>query len=458
MRYTNSLSCKTVCFNLFLLSFLLSINAVGQSYIGHAFDNYAGVHSVIYNPANVVGSPMSADVNLFSVSAFGGSDYFGISLKDLSNSDEGFDFEDDAQRFPTNENHFFANADILGPSFMFNMGKRHSIAITTRARSFLNLDNISGNLYESISDGFDVNNDFDFDMKDLSGTMHVFGEVGLSYGRILMDKKTSFLKAGFTAKYLFGAGGLFANSPQLTGNYTGFNNSLATTGSLQYGFSQDFDSDDINFDSLEGGFGFDLGMVYEYRPRILDGDVSGRRQQQYKLKVGLALTDLGAINYSQAETTSYDLNGDVMASEFDTKDIEQVLDDNYTGSVDLGPSKLKLPTTLHLSADYYLKSIFYVGLHGTISAVKSGKANTNSTLNTLTLAPRIETKIFSLYTPLSIRQYGDFAWGFGFRLGPLTIGSGSLLTNLLSKSSKTSDVYLGLKIPLYKKIDFQNRS
>jgi len=39
------------------------------------------------------------------------------------------------------------------------------------------------------------------------------------------------------------------------------------------------------------------------------------------------------------------------------------------------------------------------------------------------------------------------------RFGPLMLGSGSVLTNLLSDTSKTTDVYLGLKIPIYRKFE-----
>ena len=83
--------------------------------------------------------------------------------------------------------------------------------------------------------------------------------------------------------------------------------------------------------------------------------------------------------------------------------------------------------------------------------VKKDKEFANSIINTITIAPRLETKWFSFYTPLSFRQYGDFAFGGGFRLGPLTVGSGSIFSNLLSDSSKTTDIFLGLKVPIYRK-------
>ncbi len=46
-------------------------------------------------------------------------------------------------------------------------------------------------------------------------------------------------------------------------------------------------------------------------------------------------------------------------------------------------------------------------------------------------------------------QYSGFQVGTVLRFGPLFIGSGSVLKNLISDSSKAADVFAGLKIPLY---------
>jgi hypothetical protein len=49
-----------------------------------------------------------------------------------------------------------------------------------------------------------------------------------------------------------------------------------------------------------------------------------------------------------------------------------------------------------------------------------------------------------------MRQYDGLAMGAGLRLGPLMVGSGSVISNVLGDSAKTTDVYVGLKIPIYK--------
>ncbi|WP_044632465.1 DUF5723 family protein [Neotamlana sedimentorum] len=437
-------SCKLLC--LIITVYCLKLNA--QSYVGNTVDNYAGVHSLIYNPSNVFDSRFKADINLVSVSAFGGSDYFGISVTDIINSDEGFDFESDAEKFPTDANHFFVNADILGPSFMFNLSPKSSVGFITRVRTLMNINKINGELFESFSEDFDSDEDFNFNQDNLTGTIHAWAEVGLVYGRQIVSTEKHFLKAGATLKYLQGAGSMFINSPNLTGDYDATNQILTTSGQLIYGASEDFDNDDINFENLTQGFGADIGFTYEFRPTTTDSLT--RKHNKYKFKIGASITDIGSVNYKDATLTTYNMNATVDASSLDEEeDIEEFLEENYTGTESIVNQKVKLPTAFHLLIDYHLTGKLFVSLQGNMSLVKENSMYANSIINSATISPRLETKWFSVSSPISMRQHGEYAWGAGLRLGPLMVGSGSIISNLISESTKTTDIYLGLKIPLY---------
>lgn len=431
---------------LLLLSYFHSVNS--QNHIGHTVDNYSGIHGVNSNPSNIVGSNLRADINLFSVSVFGGSDYFGINVSDIIGGD-GFEIDEDSERFPSNANNFFFNADVVGPSFMLNINNRSSIGIITRGRAFVNINDISGELFESIEDDLDEEEDFDFNSDNLNSTIHAWSEIGLAYGRILVDKQNHILKAGVTLKYLQGAGALFLNSPGLQGQYTASSEMLATQGTLNYGTTSDFDPNDINFDNLTSGFGLDLGFTYQWHPKR-DTDTIPTYRDKYKLKIGLSVTDIGSVNYKDAELTTYDLNNTADTSTFED-DVEDFLDNNYESTTSNQDTKIQLPTALNLLVDYRISNKWLVSAQANISMVKKGNELNNSIINTVTVAPRLETKWFSFYAPLSMRQYGDFAFGGGFRFGPLTVGSGSVFSNLLSDSSKTTDVFVGLKVPLYRK-------
>ncbi|WP_299130961.1 DUF5723 family protein [uncultured Winogradskyella sp.] len=428
---------------------LISSITYSQSYIGHAIDNFSGIQGITYNPSSIVGSNSKADINLFSASIFGGSDYFAINVSDIIKSEGGFDFESDTEKFPSNANSFFFNADILGPSFMFNLSPKSSIGIISRLRANFNINNINGTLYESVSNNFDLNEDFDFDSKNLSGTIHAWGEIGFAYGRILVNKPKHVLKGGVTLKYLQGGGAIFMNTLGMQGQYDASAQTLTTQGELNYGTSRDFEDGDIDFSELSAGFGLDFGFTYQWHPNR-ENDTIPSYKDAYKLKIGVSVTDIGSVNYEDAITTTYDLNATVDASNFED-DTEAFLEDNYSGTETKNPSRIQLPTALHLLVDYRFAKKWFISAQANLSMIKDNAELSNAIINTVIIAPRLETKWFSFYAPLSLRQFGDVSLGSGLRFGPLTLGSGSVITNLLSDSSKTTDVYIGLKIPLYRK-------
>lgn len=431
----------------------LNFTMQAQSYFGYNFDNYSGIHGVVINPANIVDSPFKSEINLVSASFFGGSDYLSINIQDIIKAEEGFSFDDNVKKFPKDDNNFFLNADVLGPSFMFNLNKKSSIGFSSRVRTVLNINNINGELYESLADGFDETNDFNLNVKDFNGTIHAWAEAGLTYGRILIRNEQYLLKGGVTLKYLQGAGAAFFSAPTISGQYDASENTLNTMGSLNYGLSQEeFKPEDLDFKKLSAGFGADIGFVYQWQNKSSNqvNKYNLTNYNKYKLKLALSVTDIGSINYKDSKSTNYDLNQNVNVDSFDEDDTEQVLEDLYNGVTTYGSTKIKLPTAFNLLIDYQIRSVLYISLASSISLVENKTAIANSIINTVTIAPRLETKWFSIYSPISFRQYGDFAWGAGLRFGPLTVGSGSILTNLFS-DTKSADVYVGLKLPIYRK-------
>ncbi|WP_053976977.1 DUF5723 family protein [Mangrovimonas xylaniphaga] len=438
---------------LFLFAFLFlglatNFSMQSQNYVGFNIDNYAGIHSVLVNPSNVVDSPFKTDINFFSFSSFAGSDYLSFNFKDLFKSNGEFDFEEDSNTTASNNNNFFLNMDALGPSFMMNITPKHSIAITTRARSFLNLHNMNGKLFDDLENGFEDDEDIDININNLNGTVHVWGELGLSYGTVLLDKQHHFLKAGVTLKYIQGAGSIYINADQIQGHYSADTDLLTTTGNLNYASTQGFDTDDLDLSNLSTGFGADIGATYEWRRNAVI-DSTSKKLKDYKLKVGVSVTDIGSVTYKGTTETSYDLNNIVNTDEFEDKEVEDILDEYYDYTEKLTDSKIQLPTALHFLADYSIVKSLFVSVQGSFSLTDKSNSTASSIINAITIAPRYEIKWFSFYLPASFREYGNFAWGCGLRAGPLMVGSGSILSNAFSKSTKTADIYLGLKIPIY---------
>lgn len=444
-------------FTFFCLSF---VNA--QSYFGFLNDNYAGVHSVLNNPANIVDSRYRADINLFSFSALATNDYYGVKFFDLVKRD--YNFEKEAKQYPNDSNNFLTNFDILGPSFMFNLNNKNSIALFTRARGISHLSNINGNTLNDVQDGnnasYQVNN------QNFSIASNSWGELGVSYARIIMDKGQHFLKGGFSAKYLVGvySGYAKANNINMAFNYTGNPNTSTYTssGSLEVGNLNSLDNFDNPTDNIGTGFGADLGFTYEYRPdyqKYITTNNEGKTnylkdQNKYKFKLGFSITDIGTINYNDATVSFYDVNTSYTEAQYNANSNFNNL---YTTINQTKSVKFKLPTAFHLNADWRMNKRFYLNLNTDFSVVAAEVKNSSYINNNVSITPRYEVKWLSLYTPISYLEYSGVQAGFGFRVGPLFVGSGSIVSALLSET-KAIDAHLGLKIPIYqgkiKDIDF----
>ncbi|MGJ8684312.1 MAG: DUF5723 family protein [Nonlabens sp.] len=441
---------------LFITIATISSIAVAQSYSGKETDNYAGITSLASNPANLADSRFKTDINLLQVSSTTSNDYYGFNFSELFEDIGNISFNDSGTRFPSQSNNVYQNVDVLLPSFMFNLSDKHSLAITTRARGYMNLREVNGNLFETFQSGDVLNKDFNIDMENLNTTAHGWGELGLTYGFVIANGERHFIKGGITGKYLIGAGGFFMNSNSINGSYDSVAETITADGDLSFASTTATDSnDDFDFGSGSSGFGGDVGFVYEYRPALKNDkkmdSLALRGHNQYRIKLGLSLTDLGSITYNDVEVNNYTVQGTVDANDFE-EDFEQALEDNYTETTTVQNITVELPTALRYSLDVRVDRNLYVAAVGAIGLNDSNAAYSNNHVNYTTIVPRYESRLFTLYSNISFVEYADMTWGAGLRFGPLSVGSGSILSNLLTDDSRAADFYVGLKIPFHHRI------
>lgn len=424
-------------------------SGISQSYVGYGLDNFSGIHGVLLNPSSVVSSRLKADINLFSGSVLAGNDYFNIDFNSIRTGEAAFNFDSTIERFATNQNNFLFNIDVVGPSFMFNLSPKHSIAFITRGRAILNLNNLNGELYEAYQDRFNYNKNFDAQMQNFNGNLQGWAEFGLSYGRVLINNESHSLNGGVTVKYLKGGGGMFITSNTLNGNYDLNSGMLATTGDLVYGSSPGFSEDDFSLSNTGSGIGLDWGLTYEYKGNKYNDDYNAA--PGYKLKIGVAMVDLGSISYKDAKIDTYDLNRTIDPNDIEDTDLQTVLENHYEGEEELKKINLGLPTATNILIDYQVRKRLYIAFHSSLSMISTDKGQVNKILNSVTVLPRLETKWLGIGIPISYRQYDNLTVGTNFRLGPFFAGSGSVLSNLFSDSTTSADVYAGIKVPLYRK-------
>jgi hypothetical protein len=448
-----------------------------QDFAGYRTGKYTGVNGAFFNPASIVGTPYRFDLNLASVSAIIGNDQAKFTLKDF----KGDNLDDQIFGSNARSANGLANISANLPSFMFNVNPKTSLAVTSRARVFANLNNINGKLIKKITEDFSNDPELPYTLNSQDNmVLNVNGwtEFGVAIARELSNKNGQKFKAGITVKYLAGVANGYMNINKLNGSlnadFVAQDAYLAnTTGTLGLGFSG------VNISNLSAsdltkfngsGVGADLGFIYEWtKPEPKESDstrikILKPKDRGYKLRIGVSLLDVGSIGFTRDVQRSGAYNIQIDGSErYYFSNLKNIDVDNFNqkfgsqpqyftpvaGSTS-GKYSVSLPTTIQLDADYRVGKMFFLNASGQIALSDNKTQSYNAKpYSSVTITPRIETSAFGIFLPMNYNELTEINLGIGFRAGPLFVGSGSLITAL--EESKQADLYFGLHFGLLKK-------
>jgi hypothetical protein len=464
-----------------------------QPLLGISNSNYAGIHGLFLNPSSIADSRYKFYFNLITVGASATNTYAGYNApfspwqlitgkvpSQYKNANGSVDFkgiylQESLDGKPKQGSLGF---DFRGPSFMVRLNSKSSLGLTTRARQFTQVNNVSESFARLLKTGIEeesllnqVNKENQFNLN-----VNAFTEIGISYARTMVTHRAHFLKGGFSIKRLVGIySGHLTNQGttyQITRNP---NNPLEQvlqveqlSAKLGYVDPDYFSNRPSRANWLTGkdtpgsGWGFDLGFTYEFRPEEYEGN-----RNKYKYRVGFALTDIGGITYNNPQyARSYDISRQNIIIDpnkhTDVNNGEELLDalkeelklgtDPYQTSFGSG-----LPTAMNLTFDYQLNPIFFINLMW-IQGLRGRESMGMRQNSLLALTPRIETKWIEISFPLALmNDYHNFTLGTMLRVGPLMLGSDNMggLFNLGSPDG--ADVYAGLCLPLFKKSTIQQQ-
>jgi outer membrane protein OmpA-like peptidoglycan-associated protein len=450
---------------LFLLSLgvLLCMAGSSQSFVGYGYDNYAGVNNVLLNPGMLAGSKYKVNVNLFSFSALGGTNAYELDSKRLfglhfSGLQEGNGYYKSAN---TDFKYAYLNTDILGPSATININSKTGVGLITRLRIMGNESNLSNGLFQLLGNGNSGFNNIDIQDRSLQTKMHAFAEAGFAIGRVLIKDPRHTFKVGVTAKYIAGLAIGSLSSGQMTVNIDPANNINKLDADMTAQYSANLDnlsngSFSSAFNKQAGhGFGLDLGFVYEWTPESLSKD-----PVPYRLRMGVSLTDLGSVNYTNSPNgQTYTMTADGHnASELQFQGGETYsqyftrLETNglvVAKGVTTPKLNVALPTAVHVNADWHVYKRIFLDGDILVNMVSATNLLSPNYVTSITMTPRMEKKWFSIYSPISYNVESQLTWGAGVRIGPLFVGSGSVLSSLLKSRIQTADVHIGLTVPIF---------
>jgi hypothetical protein len=467
-----------------LILFVCGLPTSTYSQTGHgfSFDNYNGIYGTTTNPANTVQSKYKWHINGMSYNKMGTADFGTIDYFDIEANPNGFNglnFDENLDN-SNNNNFMISDSDVMLPSVLYNISDNHAVSIILRSRAFSDYSNFNGQFFADINKNFESSKDGEFN-STFNNTSHYWKEIGLNYALVLLNTNYHFIKIGGTAKYLMGNQAVEA-SGTLTGSYTTGPSGDVTFTNVDLTYLKTIDKDFSNepqkfysnafgdFENNGMGFGGDVGLVYEWRPREtnrVDVRSNAGAINTYKLKISAAVIDIGNIKYTRAnksdsketikqENFSIVQNSSALVSKSEINNglIEALSNNtNISSNPQQGEVTFALPQSLNIGLDYIIfnDKNYYVNLNYIKSLTKSDDLYSNSKLDLITLTPRYETQKFSAYLPISFEQKtGDFHAGFGLRYGPITIGSASLSS--LVVDGKMKHLYFGLNLPLFQEV------
>ena len=443
-----------------VLCLSVSLTATSQSFIGFGYDNYSGVHGLLLNPGTLADSKYKVDVNIISVSAFAGNNAYEIDRSKLlglsfSHLSEGNGYYKSAN---TDYKYAYFNTDILGPSAMINLTSKDAFGIITRERTMGNEYNLGNPIFQLLGTANPNFYNTSIINRSLQMKVNSFAEAGLSYGRVLMNNDHAELKLGITGKYVSGLAYGSVSSGPLTFNIDPTNTIVQLTGNVTAQYSQNLDNlgsggsiqDALNHRDGKG-WGLDIGFIYEIK--------KASDPSQYKLRLGFSITDLGSMKYNNSPNgATYSTNVDGHNTSELQKGSNESFNDYFMRLKTQGlitalsgepTATVKLPTAVHVNADYNIYKRLFVNADVLVNMLAASNPVSPNYITTVTVTPRLEKKWVSIYSPVSYNVQGQLTWGAGLRVGPLFVGSGSIVSSLFKQRLQTADVHAGLSIPIF---------
>lgn len=466
---------KRTSFFLFFF-FLFTAFAKAQSYTGYDVSSYTGVYGTLFNPANILDHRFRGDVNLIGFSSGIQNNVLTIDLSDKTNFTR--------VPYPINKTgRGAAFSDVMGPGFMLRLNDKNAIAVTSRFRFSADADHLDKNLLNIAlqDDPSPFNKDL-INIKGGSMQAHAWDELAFTYSTQIGASVFGVWKAAASVKVLGGQGGAYLTANHLS--FT-FNDSLRidlaqqlkyggavnSTGNINIDYSDFIDdwSNHYNYKFFrQPGLGADVGVTYEYRDVMNVYETAYNPQtNNYKWKAGASISDIGSIRY-RSSSNSYNthLNGQQYVFEDLTPppdstsliSIANWFKRQFPGRQSDTHFTMALPTTLHLTFDYSFNEWLSAAAHLSLPIMMSppGYYIGTHTLSQLNVTPRAELSWVGFYLPFTYQFAGGFQSGMALRLGPLTIGSASLINLGILRKSRSADGYFILRVPFFTYRDYES--
>jgi len=431
---------------LFALIIVVYYNTVGaQRSMAFYGDRYSGYEQLHANPALSTYSPYAWDFTLAGLHGFGYSDYAYIrkssllSLRSAINRLEVIEAQSevpDANNVPLlifdedrGSKSGVVHGRILGPSLRFSVAN-FSFGVGTSYRGHASSFNIPENLGT-----YELNESISTQVINLSESQ--FSYATWSEVNFNLAKSTGSSSFGISIKLLQsgGATGYLNNNSSSSFAFVDDVITIPETGvNLDYALNfESIDNSELDLTNGDISLGFDIGYAYTgstFSAGISLLNIGTLRNSNIGVSVLTRTT--GNLSLDLAE---YRALSDPLALE------SQVLSDlpiiSSNENLQIG-----LPTALHIHGDWKYND--FLKISGSFFMRTPVFKNSLKADNLLQVTPRYESKLLSVFMPVTLYEYSKPRIGLAARFGFLTVGSEHLSSVFLSQDFRGSDIYMKL--------------
>lgn len=433
---------------LFTLLFISSSMLYSQSFLGGHFSPHDATLSNELNPAAGIAGDMKWQVNLIGISTEIGNNYFSVNGK-LKGIAANFDKDKYiAQNLDGKRKELHGNLGILGPGCFVRIKQNNAITFGTRVRAVATFNDLNQDFVYSLYNHFEDILQWlpNFTDERAAAAVNVYHEFHVGYARTIKLGERSSLHVGMTAKMttnIFNAQ-FVTNNLNFNKIYASATDSFINAGNTKFDLMVSNNVDDgFKYKFGIDGFGFDIGLIYELKLK---------NSKDHFVMAGVSVNDLGFNKYTLGKySRSFVGNGmnipaqHLVGSDGNTIKLDDVLDSLGTKSIPTGKSKIKLPTTVNVFADIRVVKMFYINANLQFNpySFKRGMPVANLPID-VTVTPRFETRLISVYMPINYNQYSGFNMGAGLRIAQFTLGSSSIITSFAKKKFTGVDFYMNV--------------
>ena len=453
----------------YILSFLcfISFNILqAQNYQAINGSSYAGSLSTNNNPSSIVHVPYAWDITPISVQSKQSTNFFKIDKYSLLSSFNNAEIS--AQNGERNR-YLYTSQDIRLFNTRISLNSRAAIAFGVNIKSFGYATTSKVNVQDSsqsLRDFLDINrNNSPLSAESVVST---WGELYGTYAQTIMEDNGKLLNIGLTLKINRAIGGGYGKANKL--GYSALSASspgyIVNSGSLEYGYSYNFDKIDSNKSTLtnaqkfllstNSGFSADVGIEYIIQP---DNENRESSEYAYNTKIGISVMDIGNNKYSYGKYSSFATAGKAGTTDtlIENKFVAVNSVGGFTDSLASiansfnqleGNFTVYQPTRLIVNVDQHISNNFFINTQLTIPILSlfSTKLLYIKDINLLAITPRWEIKALGAYLPILYNNRNQLWVGAAFKAGPILLGTHNL-ANLFSKNKmQVGGFYLALTI------------